>query len=85
MEGKISNFRGGMHTKYEDYMVIVVDSIKDKESAKALIGKKVTWKSPAGKEITGKVTKEHGNKGAVRVKFEKGMPGQSIGNKIIIE
>ena len=29
--------------------------------------------------------KEHGNKGAVRVKFEKGLPGQAISTKVKIE
>lgn len=85
MEGRIVNFRGGMHTKYADYMVVKIDSVNAKEEADKLIGKKAIWKSPAGKEITGKITKSHGNKGAVRIKFEKGMPGQSLGTKVLIE
>ncbi len=46
--------------------------------------KKVVWKSPANKEIKGEVRSAHGNKGALRVLFETGMPGQSITNKVEI-
>lgn len=85
MEGTIVNFRGGMHTQYNDYMIVKVEGVDSKDDAKQLVGKKIVWTSPAGKEITGKVGRVHGNKGAVRVKFEKGMPGQSVGQKVNIE
>jgi len=85
MEGVIVNFKGGMHTQYTDYMIVKVGGIENKDQAKELVSKKVVWKSPTGKEIIGKVSKAHGNKGAVRVKFEKGMPGQAVGQKVNIE
>ena len=66
-------------------MIIYLDDVKDKESAGKLVGKSVVWKSPKGKEISGKVASAHGNKGAVRVIFDKGMPGQSLGNKVEIK
>lgn len=84
MEGIISNFRLGRHTKSNNQMVILADA-KSKQEAANLIGKKVTWKSPAGKAITGKISAPHGNSGAVRAIFEKGMPGQAIGQKVEIE
>ena len=49
------------------------------------MGKGEVWKSAEGKEINGKVASAHGNKGALRVIFEKGLPGQSVGQKVIIE
>jgi len=66
-------------------MVLLVQGIENKEKAQALIDKKVAWKSPSGKEIKGKITNLHGNNGAVRAIFEKGMPGQSIGQKVNIQ
>ena len=42
-----------------------------------MVGKEVVWKSPSGKEIKGKVSDAHGNKGLVRAIFEKGLPGQA--------
>ena len=65
-------------------MVVVVKGVDSKEKTKELIGKKVVWKSPAGKELIGAITQPHGNKGALRVLFETGMPGQSIGQKVDI-
>ena len=35
--------------------------------------------------IVGKITCTHGNKGAVRVVFDKGLPGQSLGQEVKIE
>ena len=83
MEAVIVNFRGGRHTKYNTQMII--DSDLSKEKAKNLIGKEVIWTSPAKKEIKGMIKTTHGNKGCLRVHFEKGMPGQSIGTKVKIE
>lgn len=85
MEGIISSFRRGRHTQTTNQMIIVVKEIDKKENASGLVGKAVSWKSPAGKEIKGKVSAAHGNKGAVRALFETGMPGQAIGCKVTIE
>ena len=84
MEGIIVNFRGSEKHKSPNYMVIKVDGIESKEKAQSLVNKAVSWKTPAGNEIKGRVSKVHGNKGAVRVKFERGMPGQAIGCKVDI-
>jgi large subunit ribosomal protein L35Ae len=83
MEATISNFRRGLHRQTTNQMILLVEGI-DKEKAKSLIGKKVSWKSPKGNEIKGEIKATHGSKGAVRALFEKGMPGQAIGTKITI-
>lgn len=77
------NFVGGRHTQVGNQMVILPENAS-KDGATALLGKIVSWKSPAGKEIKGKITKEHGRNGAVKVQFETGMPGQSVGQKVQI-
>lgn len=82
MEGTIVNFRGSHKTKSDNHMIVAVNSIDSKEKAKKLIGKEVSWTSPAEKEIKGKIASSHGNSGALRVIFEKGMPGQAIGTKV---
>jgi large subunit ribosomal protein L35Ae len=66
-------------------MIVIVDGVSKREKAAVLVGKEVVWKSPAGKEIKGKVASAHGNKGNIRVIFEKGMPGQSLTNKVEIK
>lgn len=84
MEGTISNFRRGRKTQTMNQTIIVVKGVSKKEKAAELVGKAVSWKSPAGKEIKGKVSSAHGNKGAVRALFERGIPGQAIGTKVNI-
>jgi large subunit ribosomal protein L35Ae len=85
MKGTIMNFRGSKHTQYSNHMIIVVDGVESREKALKLIGKKVTFKTPSGKEISGAVKNAHGNSGAVRAVFEKGMPGQSLAKSVSIE
>jgi large subunit ribosomal protein L35Ae len=85
MEAVIVNFRSGRTTQKDNHMIVQVPGTDSREKAEKLIGKKVVWKSSAGKPINGKVASAHGNKGAVRVIFERGMPGQSIGQKVSVE
>lgn len=80
MKGVIVNFRGGKRTQSSTHMIVLPES---KDSA-SLVGKTAVWKSPAGREIKGKIAALHGRKGAVRVIFEKGMPGQAVSQKVDI-
>jgi large subunit ribosomal protein L35Ae len=84
MEGIINNFTMSRHSQNTKHLVVTVAGVKDKKKAETLLGKGVSWKTPSGKEIRGTVKATHGNNGAVRVIFEKGMPGQSIGKKVKI-
>ena len=85
MKGTIVNYRKSVHRQKTNQMVVVVENITSKEEAEKLLGKKVVWKSPANKEIKGEIRATHGNKGALRVLFETGMPGQSIAQKVDIK
>ncbi len=83
--GRVIQFRRGRHTIKERHFLIEIDESKDRESASKFVGKEVEWKSPAGKIIKGKVSSAHGNKGVVRVIFEKGLPGQAVTTKVEIK
>lgn len=85
MEGVIVHFRGSRRVKRSNQMIVQVNGIDGKDKASKLVGKKVIWKTSAGKQMTGQITALHGNSGALRVRFETGMPGQSIGSKVAIE
>ena len=85
MEGTIVHFRGSKRVKRSNQMILQVPDVDDKEKASKLIGKKVVWKTSAGKQLTGQITNIHGNSGALRARFDTGMPGQSIGTKVLIE
>lgn len=84
MKGIITSFRRSKHVQHHRQMIIAVEGIESKDKTKQLLGKGVVWKSPAGKEIKGKISLPHGSNGFVRAIFEKGMPGQCLGKKIDI-
>ncbi len=86
MKAQITSFRRGRDVITGNHMILRVESITDKEKAESLLGKSVVWTSPGKnkKEIKGKIVRVHGNSGAVRAIFERGMPGQSIGEHIEI-
>ena len=81
MEATVMHFRQGRHHVNSHQMIIKVAD--NAEEAKKVLGKTVTWKSPAGKEIKGKVSAIHGRNGNVRAIFaESGLPGQALGQKV---
>ena len=65
-------------------MIVVVDGLDSREKAKAYVGKTVLYNT-GKKEIKGEVRSPHGNKGALRVLFETGMPGQAIGQPVTFQ
>ena len=85
MEGVIKNYKMGRHTQTTNQMIVVVSGIDNKEKAAKLVGKKVMYTNEIGNKIAGEVRSAHGNNGALRVLFEKGMPGQAISKKVSIE
>ncbi|MEK6962793.1 MAG: 50S ribosomal protein L35ae [Nanoarchaeota archaeon] len=84
MEGVINNFCRNRHTCSENQMIVLVDSLTKRADAMKLVGKKVVYNT-GKKDMIGKIASAHGNKGALRVIFETGMPGQAFGKKVKIE
>ena len=85
--GTVIQFRGGRKTFKPRHFLLEVDGVDDREKAKALVGKSVSWSSP-GKVptiIKGKIASAHGGNGVLRAIFEKGLPGQAIGTEVKIE
>jgi len=83
IKGIIKNYRQGVRTQYTNQIIVRIEEF-DKEKSKKLVGKKAVWLTASGKRLVGKVAGVHGNKGAVRVRFDKGLPGQAIGTEITI-
>ncbi len=84
MEATVVHFRMGRHHTNPYQMVLKVADTA--AGATTAIGKEVTWTSPAGKQIKGKITALHGRTGSVRAHFlEKGLPGQALGQKVNVE
>ncbi len=87
MNGVIVNFRGSKRRKTGNQMIIEIEGTDSKDKANKLVGKTVSWLAPGKKKTTivGKISAAHGNKGVVRALFERGLPGQSLGTKVLIE
>ena len=85
MKGKVIQFRRGRKTVKQRHFLIEVDGVSKREDAAKLVGKEVVWKSSAGKELKGKIAAAHGNKGVVRVIFEKGLPGQALTTEVEVK
>lgn len=86
MEGIIINFKRGRKTQTPNQMIVVIPKV-DKAKAQSYVGKKVvyTCEGKDKKQIEGEVRSIHGNSGALRVLFERGMPGQAIGQKVEVK
>ena len=85
MEGIIHNYRRSRTRQNNKHMIVGIESVTDKEKAQELVGKKVVFTTETGKKITGQVASSHGNKGRLRVIFEKGLPGQSLGTAVEVQ
>jgi large subunit ribosomal protein L35Ae len=84
MNGILENYRRGRNTAHSNQFIVKAEGIDSKAKACSLVGKKVIWKSTTAKSI-GKVIAAHGDKGAIRVSFPKGLPGQAISTKVEIQ
>ena len=85
--GTVIQFRRGRKTFKPRHFLLEVDGVDDREKAKKLVGKSVSWSSPGKKPtiINGKIASAHGGNGVLRAIFEKGLPGQAIGTDVKIE
>lgn len=86
VSGKVIQFRRGRHIQKPRHFLIEIPGTDSREKAMKFAGQSVIWKSEGKnvKEIKGKISSAHGNKGVVRAIFEKGLPGQAIGTDVEI-
>ncbi len=83
MKATLVQFRRGRKTVHEKHYLIDV-GFSSRQDAQKLAGSEVSWTSPGGKVIKGKISSAHGNKGLVRAIFEKGLPGQAMTTEVEI-
>lgn len=84
MKGIVVQFRRGRHRIHEKHYLLDLNA-NSREEAKKLVGKIVSWKSPGGKVISGKISDAHGTKGLVRAIFESGLPGQAVATEVEVK
>ena len=79
--GTIVNYRIGIKTQNPKECLIQFANVNSASLAGQLINRKVVWKQGDNKFI-GKIAGFHGKKGVVKVKFQKGVPGQALGTTV---
>jgi len=79
--GTILNYRIGIGTQNPKECLIQFANVNSTSLAGQLFNRKVVWKQGDTKLI-GKIRGSHGKKGVVKVKFQKGVPGQALGTKV---
>ena len=81
MKAKIVSYRRGRHTVHTNQFLIEIKGVDSRALASQFIGKRIVWKTPGKKEIFGKLTRPHGNRGMLRARFSKGLPGTALGTE----
>ncbi len=81
IQGIIVNYRVGPGTQRSKECIIRFAHVTLSSEAGRLIGRKVAWKV-GKKKIVGKIVALHGDKGLVRARFRKGVPGQALGTTV---
>jgi len=79
--GTIVNYRIGIKTQKPKECLIQFAHVNSASLAGQLINRKVVWKQGDSK-LMGKIAGSHGKKGVVKVKFQKGVPGQALGTTV---
>jgi len=86
LKGSIVNYRMSKKIIHPRFSILVFPGIETRTDAgKKLLGHTVNWTTSSGKIIKGKITRVHGNNGAVCAHFKDGgLPGQAFGSKVTI-
>ena len=79
--GTIVNYRIGIRTQKPKECLIQFAHVNSASLACQLINRKVVWKQ-GNIKLMGKIAGSHGKKGVVKVKFQKGVPGQALGTTV---
>lgn len=80
-QGTIVNYRIGVRTQNSKECLIQFMNATSICDGSRLVGRKVAWKM--GKiKIIGTILDTHGQKGLVRVRFRRGVPGQALGTVV---
>jgi len=87
VKATVIQFRRGRKNYTPRHFLIEIAGSDSREKAAEFVGKTVTWTSTGkdAKKISGKISSAHGNNGAVRALFERGLPGQAIGTEVKVE
>ena len=83
LRGVIVSYRRGPKTQRSRECLIHFSNVRSRSEASQLIGRRVAW-TDGKNNIVGTIVSPHGNKGLVRARFRRGLPGQALGTTVKI-
>ncbi len=83
MEAVVVSYRKGRRANHPQQAIVSVKGVKDRDSAKKLVGKRIKAFTKKGKEVIGTVTGAHGNSGRIRARFSKNLPAELLKAEIV--
>jgi large subunit ribosomal protein L35Ae len=81
VSGRIVNYRIGPKTQKSNECIIQFENFDSASKAGQLVGRKITWRN-GKRRFTGRIVALHGRNGAVRARFNPGLPGQALGTTV---
>uniref|UniRef100_A0A0B6Y079 Large ribosomal subunit protein eL33 n=1 Tax=Arion vulgaris TaxID=1028688 RepID=A0A0B6Y079_9EUPU len=94
-KGIFTGYKRGLRNSHENTTLIKIEGVSNKDEADFYVGKRVVYLYKAkkavariGKEATkvrtviGRVTRSHGNTGAIRARFNRTLPPQAMGSRV---
>ncbi|KAF2083569.1 60S ribosomal protein L33 [Saccharata proteae CBS 121410] len=90
VKGKHVSYCRGKRITNPNTSILILDNVADSKAASFYLGKRVAFVYRATKEIQGskiraiwgKITRTHGNTGAVRAQFKHNLPPRSFGASV---
>jgi ribosomal protein L35AE/L33A len=77
---RITNFRGGLHTRRERFAVLT--GAKDGKEADAFVGARVRGTLPNGNTVRGRVVRRFGTGASLLAHFDGGLSGDALGTPV---
>ena len=84
-KGTFYEYARSRRVQQNNFILIKLPTVTNFTEATRLIGRGVAWEAPSGHKLRGKIVSTHGKNGAVKAKFEHGLPSNAIGTDVIIE